>query len=108
MLGTVKIGNQEIEMLANGATPFWFNQIFHEDFFTNATKGLDSGATANVFSRVGFVMMKQAEGADMKKVNEGQFMAWLAEFNPQDVPDAIADIVDLYMEQEKTTAKPKK
>lgn len=108
MYGTIKIGNKDVEMIANGATPFWFNQIFHEDFFTEASKLGEDGVTANVFMRIAFVMAKQASVKDMKKVNEGQFMDWLAEFDPMDLPNALADIVDFYQSQTQGTATAKK
>ena len=110
MIGTVKIGDKEVEMLANAATPFWYNQIFHDDFFT-ATQNMsddNAGSTVGVFTRVGFVMAKQASTKDMKKVTEGQFMDWLTEFEAMDLPNAIPDIVEIYMAQTKGTAKAKK
>lgn len=108
MYGTLKIGNKDVEMVANGATPFWFNQIFHEDFFTEASKLGDGGVTANVFIRVAFVMAKQATAKDMKKVNEGQFLDWLAEFDAMDLPNALEDIITFYQSQTEGTSTPKK
>ena len=108
MYGSIKIGNKEIEMLANGATPFWFNQIFHEDFFTEAGKLGSDGVTANVFTRVAFVMAMQAAEKDMKKVNEGQFMKWLEQFDAMDLPNALPDVLEFYQKQSKGTATAKK
>ena len=110
MLGEVKIGDKKVKMLANAATPFWFNQIFHEDFFT-ATQDMSqdsTGVTVNVFARMAFVMAKQAGKGDMKKVNEGQFMDWLAEFEAMDLPNAMPEIIELYTAQTKGTATAKK
>lgn len=107
MFKEVTIGDKEIEMLANGATPFWFRQVFSEDFFTEV-QTTDDGKTVELFTKVGFIMAKQAKGADMKKVNVGQFMKWLEDFAPMDFPDAVPAIVDLYMSQTKETSKPKK
>ena len=110
MQGTVKIGDKDVEMLANAATPFWFNQIFHEDFFTSTQNMTEdnTGVTVGVFSKIAFVMAKQAIGKDMKKVNEGQFMDWLSSFEAMDLPNAMPDIISLYMAQTEGTAKPKK
>ena len=108
MYGSIKIGNKDIEMLANGATPFWFNQIFHEDFFTEAGKLGSDGVTANVFTRVAFVMAMQAAEKDMKKVNEGQFMKWLEQFDAMDLPNALPDVLEFYQKQSKGTTTAKK
>lgn len=110
MQGTVQIGNKSVEMIANAATPFWFNQIFHEDFFTETQNMSDdnTGLTVGVFSKIAFVMSKQAICKDMKKVNEGQFMAWLSDFEAMDLPNAMPDIIALYMAQTEGTATAKK
>ena len=44
----------------------------------------------------------------MKKVNEGQFMDWLAEFEAMDLPNAMPEIIELYTAQTKGTATAKK
>lgn len=107
MFREVTIGDKKIEMLANGATPFWYREVFSADFFTDA-QTTDDAKTVELFTKVGFIMAKQAKGADMKKVNVGQFMKWLEDFAPMDFPDATPDIVALYMAQTKETSKPKK
>ena len=104
MLGKVKIGEQELEMLANGATPLYYTQIFVDDCLSKMT----NGGTIDMWVKVGFVMLKQAEGTDMKKVNVGQFLKWLEQFEPLDLPNAVPDILDLWNKQSQETAKPKK
>ena len=113
MLGEVKIGDKTIEMKATGSTPFWYNQVFHvsrlEDDFFNATQTMEDnpGAAVGVWSRVAFIMMKQAEGK-IDKANESQFMKWLDEFEAMEIPNAIPAIVDIYMAQTSGAAKAKK
>ena len=45
MRGIVKIGERDVDMLANGASPFIYKKIFHKDFLTtvgtNDTDGND-------------------------------------------------------------------
>lgn len=110
MYGKINIGEKEVEMLANAATPYYYNQVFHEDFFEQSQDMNEntSGMTVGVFTKIAFIMAKQAEKKDMSKVNEGQFMKWLGDFEPMDLPNAIPDIVDLYMGNTKGTASPKK
>ena len=53
-------------------------------------------------------MAMQSADKDMKKINEGQFMAWLEQFDPMDIPNALPDILDFYQKQSKGTATAKK
>lgn len=110
MFGEITIGEKTIEVKATGTTPVYYNQIFHADFFTESQvmgEGKE-GLTIDVFTKLAFVMAKQAEGKDMTKVNESQFYKWLDEFEPMDLPNAMTEIVDFYMSNTKGTAKPKK
>lgn len=110
MFGEITIGEKTIEVKATGSTPVYYNQVFHADFFTES-QGMgedNAGLTIDVFMRLAFIMSKQAEGKDMSKVNEGQFMKWLDEFEPMDLPNAMPQVVDFYMGNATGTAKPKK
>lgn len=109
MFGKIKIGAKEVGMAANAATPFYFNQIFHDDFFVESQKVTDGneGAAVNLFSKVGFIMAKQAEKADMGKLNMDAFIEWLEGFEAMDMALAAADIAMFYSGQTKTKAKPK-
>ena len=110
MYGEVQIGERTIEMLANAATPYYYNQIFHADFFTESQDmgEANGGLTVSVFTKLAFIMAKQAEKKDMAKINEGQFIKWLSDFEPMDIPNAMPEIVDIYMGNTKGTASPKK
>lgn len=109
MIGNIKIGENEVAMAANAATPFYFNQIFHDDFFVLSQKVTDGneGAAVDLFSKTGFIMAKQAEGAQMNKLNMESYIKWLEQFEPMDLAIASADIAMLYSGQTQTTAKPK-
>lgn len=109
MFGKVKIGTKNVELVATAATPYWFKQIFHDDFFIISQTVTDGneGAAVDLFSKIGYIMAKQAEKADMRKLNEDTFIEWLEEFDPMDLALASGDIAMLYSGQTKTTAKPK-
>ena len=110
MYKEIEIGNKKVGMLANGLSPILFNRVFHADFFSlsmNLGEG-NEGATVDTFSKMGFIMAKQAEKKDLTKITEDEFFSWLEGFDPMDVPNAIRDIVDLYMTQTEGTAKAKK
>ena len=109
MFGKITIGKTDTEMVANAATPYWFNQIFKEDFFVKSQSVQDGneGLAVDLFSKVGYIMMKQVEKADMRKLNNDTFIEWLSEFEPMDMALAAADIAQLYTGQTKGTAKAK-
>lgn len=106
MLGTVKIGNKDVEMLGNAATPYRYQQIFHEDFLKRVT-GKEEADPTDFFTKIGFVMAMQAAKKDMSKVNLEGFYKWLEGFEPADVFAAASDIADVYNGTAKGDVDPK-
>lgn len=106
MYGKVKIGEKEIEMLANAATPYRYQQIFHEDYIKQVT-GKTEAEPADLFTKLGFTMAMQAAKKDMSKVSIADFYAWLEEFEPSDVFAAAGTIADFYNGNGKGEVDPK-
>ena len=109
MFGKITIGKTDAEMVANAATPYWFNQVFHEDFFIKSQEIQDGneGMAVDLFSKVGYIMVNQAKKADMRKLSVDTFAEWLAEFEPMDMALAASDIAMLYTGQTEGKAKAK-
>lgn len=112
MRGTIKIGANDVEMLANAASPIIFRQVFHEDFL-HEMQGITekTGEKAvDLFSKMGFVMAMQVARpiAQLSTLCYGDFLTWLSEFEPYDLMNAIAGIATLYNNQELTTSTAKK
>lgn len=109
MFGKIKIGEAEMDMVANAATPYWFNQVFHEDFFVKSQEFTDGneGGAVDLFSKMGYIMKNQAEGADLRKLTLDGYLEWLEQFEVMDMALASADIAMLYAGQTKTTSKAK-
>lgn len=108
MRGTVKIGEKDVEMVANAASPYLFKEIFHIDFLKEAQA---EQPDVSLFEKMGFVMAKQAEGLshkDFLKLDASAYIDWLTGFEPLDVITAAGDISSLYMGQEKSTSVPKR
>lgn len=95
MFGKVKIGEKEIEMLGNAATPYRYQQVFHEDYLKKVT-GKEEADPNDFFLKLGFVMAMQAEKKDMSKVGMTEFFKWLEQFEPSEAFAAASDIADLY------------
>lgn len=108
MRGMVNIGEHGVEMLATASTPIRLRQVFGIDYFSIITKEVEEGQMIDLYSKLGFIMAKQAEGADMTAVTQEDYLAWLDQFEPLDVVLAAQDISGLYDRQAATTAKTKK
>lgn len=107
MYKLVTIGNQEVEMVANAATPFRYNQIFKEDFLKLASETKADASAAGTFIRLAYVMAMQAAKKDMAKLNEDSFLNWLEQFETNDLFNALNEITEVYAGNEKTSTSPK-
>ena len=107
MFKTITIDGKEIELAANAATPFRFKQVFHKDLFAilgNEDKAETEGVEA--VTKLAFIMAKQAEKADMNKLNDDGFMEWLEDFGPMAFVESAESILAVYMESTTATATP--
>lgn len=111
MKGTVKIGTQELGMLANAASPVIYKNIFHEDFLKKC-QSFEGDQDSELFQKMGFVMWKQAQGLSirelMSEITIDEYYEWLVGFEPLDIMMASADIANLYYAQEAGGSIPKK
>ena len=118
MRGTVKIGERDVDMLANGASPFIYKKIFHKDFLTTVgTNYVDADGKkktdmdTNAITEMAFVMHMQTEKTFkeiLDAVTVEDFVVWISEFEPLDFAMAMTEIMGLYYQQQKTTVTPKK
>lgn len=107
MFKTLNIDGKEIEFSANAATPFRYRQIFHKDLLSilgNEEKAQNEGVEA--VTELAFIMAKQAEKADMGKLNEEMFFEWLEGFGSMAFVNNAEDILNIYMESTETTSTP--
>lgn len=105
MVKTITIDGREVKLAANAATPFRFRQMFKKDLLQilgNEEKAEAEGV--ETISELAFIMAKQAEGADISKMTENDFIAWLEEFGPMAFIEAAEEILGIYTEQEQTTS----
>lgn len=113
MYREIKIGDLTIPMLANGATPIRYRMVFGKDIISEFQRaGNDAGIVSESISELAFIMNKAAEaqnsGKPMTNLNEDSFVEWLEQFGTLDVTMAAEDIVDLFMNNEKTSSEVKK
>ena len=107
MYKTIVIDGKEMELAANAATPFRYKQTFKADLFSvlgNEKRAEEEGA--EVVMKLAYIMHKQAEKADMTKLNEEEFLSWLEDFSPMAFINVAEEIVNIYMDSAKGTATP--
>lgn len=107
MFKTLNIDGKEVEFSANAATPFRYRQVFHKDLLSilgNEEKAQNEGVEA--VTELAFIMAKQAEKADMTKLNEEGFIEWLEGFGSMAFVNNAEDILSVYMESTETTSTP--
>ena len=107
MFKTLNIDGKEVEFSANAATPFRYRQTFHKDLLSilgNEEKAQNEGVEA--VTELAFIMAKQAEKADMGKLNEEVFFEWLEGFGSMAFVNNAEDILNIYMESTETTSMP--
>lgn len=107
MFKTLNIDGKDIEFSANAATPFRYRQVFHKDLLSilgNEEKAQNEGVEA--VTELAFIMAKQAEKADMGKLNEEVFFEWLEGFGSMAFVNNAEDILNIYMESTETTSMP--
>lgn len=113
MYREIKVGDSTIPMLANGATPIRYRMVFGKDIISEFQRaGNDAGIVSESISELAFIMNKAAEaqneGKPMTNLNEDSFIEWLEQFGTLDVTMAAEEIIDLFMNNEKTTSEVKK
>lgn len=107
MFKKVIIDGKETELMANAATPFRYKQVFGRDLFSilgNEQKAETEGVEA--VTELAYIMMKQAEKADMNKLTKDDFLTWLEGYGSMAFISAAEDIMNVYMEQATETATP--
>ena len=108
MYKTVIVDGKEMGLSANAATPFRYKQVFKSDLFAvlgNEKRAEEEGA--EVVTKLAYIMHRQAEKADMGKLNEDDFITWLEGFSAMAFVNSAEEIVNAYMDSTVGTATPK-
>lgn len=109
MYGKIKIGQHDVEMAANAASPYYYRKVFQEDFLALIQ---EKEPQADLMQKMAFIMTMQAKHGDdvaaLNKLNEENYMVWLSDFEPLDVLMATESISKIYFQQDKVTTTSKK
>ena len=114
MLRTVQIGEKEVNLLANAATPIRYKMVFGEDIMVafnqiNSEKR-DTGEVLNITSQLAYIMNCQAEydKRALSTVSKESYLDWLEGFGPMDFVNASEAIINTYLNTTGTTSTSKK
>lgn len=108
----VKVGGDEITLIANAATPFRFKQVFNTDLLTVFQKSTqseeDNMILSEVVTQLAYIMSKQAEKADMNQLSLDDFYAWLEDYEALDFVNVGQEIINAYVASTIASSTPKK
>lgn len=108
MREVIKIGDKDVEMVANAASPYIYKNLFNEDFLLLIQS---KEPPVDLFVKMGFILSKQAEGLEHKKLmdlKQDDFLTWLEQFDATAPLEATGDISSFYFKNTKTNSVPKK
>lgn len=104
MYKEISIGKKtprKLALLANGATPLFYKQIFNRDLLQYLTEdGSDEGSmeiASDKIPELAYIMARQAEKADMQKLSFEDYMQWLEGFEALDLTMNAAAIANVYI-----------
>lgn len=114
MLRTVQVGEKELNLLANAATPIRYKMVFGEDIMVafnqiNSEKR-DTGEVLNITSQLAYIMNCQAEydKKALSMVSKESYLEWLEDFGSMDFVNASEAIINTYLDTTGTSSKTKK
>lgn len=110
MYGTVKLGEKEVPMIANAATPIRFRQVFGKNLLKYFMGDESQEEIAAMSGELAYIMAKAGEGADMNKLNIDDYISWLEQFDAMVFldPTAVSEVMNLYQGNTGGDAKAKK
>lgn len=111
MQKTIKIGETEVMMRSSAATAIRYRNIFHEDILKELAEMDPEKMDAKVIEKIqklGYIMTRSAEHADMTKLTEDDCMEWLDQFDTIDIMQASKEILMIYLGNKISSSELKK
>lgn len=103
----VKLGSKTVPMLANATTVIRYRQVFKRDLLIIMNKQEEE---SDYTGELGFIMAKQAEGAEMGRLSYEDYVAWTSQFDAMDLfgSQVANEILLLFLAQQKPEIEEKK
>ena len=103
MIKEIKIGNKSVKLRATAAVPYLYRETFGQDMLVDMAETANGGNTM-LFTRMTYIMARHADSQTVPS----NIIDWLDDFETLDILQAIPQIMEVWGEAEKTTAKSKK
>lgn len=113
MFKEVTIGKKKVALLANGATPIYYHQVFKGDILQIFNQSDDPFTSVNSHApEIAYILAKQAEYkeqiAKMSTLSYEDFITWLTQFEALDISSASDSIINVYLGDQDTSSEAKK
>lgn len=111
MQKTVKIGDNDVLMRSSAATAIRYRNTFHDDIMKELMAMDPEKMDAKVIEKIqklGYIMARSAEHADMTALTEDDYLEWLEQFDTLDIMRASKDILMMYLGNKLSSSELKK
>jgi len=106
---------KEFEFVSNGMTQYRYRQLTGRELMKDISKlvnmsdqSVGDDADFTCIDKLAYIMNMSATGADMNKLNEESFFAWIEQFDSSNSLHIWGDIISAYYGTKKSTSNPKK
>ena len=98
MYKEIKVGDKQVPMLANAATPIRFRQVFGKNLLKYFMGNESQEEMAAMAGELAYILARAGEGADMGKLSIDDYIAWLEQFDAMAFVnvETVTEIINLY------------
>ena len=108
---TIKFGDKDVRLMQTARTAIYYEQVFKEDLLqymmVDAFKSNDLEALRYA-QKLCYIMINQAEGADMRSLTVDSYLEWLDTVSQMDLIRNCFNIIAVYKEDMETLSESKK
>lgn len=101
MLENVRIGDREVALCANAATPVRYRQVFGKNILKYLIGEAAAEEQTAMLPELAYIMARSAEKADMNRLSIDDYIEWLEDFGAMDFVNqqTASDIMRVYQNQ---------
>lgn len=110
MYKKIKVGDKDVPMKTNAATPIRYRQVFNKNLLPYFMGKASDEDAAEMIGELAYIMAMSASDADMTKLSLEGYVEWLEGFDSMDFvnTNTVTEIINLYQGNEESHAELKK